>query len=101
MSARLLQNDLTAAVRSEYEHNLSQQVYMSTSAWKMAKTATEETIRLINVCGSNLSATATGTDLAQRIFDIISQAGKFPTEVAIDGIKMEFAQYYLHSPSGK
>ena len=100
-SARLFQGDLVAAVRSEYEHNISQQVYMSALAWSMVKTATEETIRLVNVTGSKLPATATATDLAHKMLEITSQIGKFPTQVAIDNIKQEFAEYYLHQIKGK
>ncbi len=95
MSSRLLQSEMVAAVRNEYEHNLSQQVFMSSVAWKMTKTATEETIRLINVCGSKTNASATAGDLAQMIVDITSRAGKFPTEVAIESIKKEFAEQFF------
>ncbi len=95
MSSRLLQSELVATVRNEYEHNLSQQVYMSAAAWQLTKTAAEETIRLINVCGSKTGASATASDLAQMILEITSRAGKFPTEVAIDGVKKEFASQFF------
>ncbi len=95
MSSRLFQSDLISAIRSEYEHNISQQVYMSPAAWSMVKTATEETLRLINVTGSKLPATAMSTDLAQRMLEITSQINKFPTQVAIENIKKEFAQYFM------
>lgn len=98
-SARKLQSDLVATIRSEYEHNLSQQVYMSAAAWTLVKTATEETIRLVNVSGSKLQATAMATDLAQNILTITSQIGKFPTHVAIDTIKKEFGQNFMEQSS--
>jgi len=100
-SARLFQSDLISAVRSEYDHNMSQQVYMSANSWSMLKTATEETIRLINISASKLSATATATDLAENILQITSQINKFPTQVAIDNIKKEFSQYFLFTTSKK
>ncbi|HWY98563.1 MAG TPA: hypothetical protein VNY36_05705 [Bacteroidia bacterium] len=96
-SARLFQSELISAVRSEYDHNLSQQVYMSPNAWSMVKTATEETIRLVNISASKLSVTATAPELAENMLQITSQIGKFPTQVAIDSIKKEFAQYFLTS----
>jgi hypothetical protein len=39
MTAPQLQSALVTAVRSEYEHNLSQQIYMSNEAWEMVKNA--------------------------------------------------------------
>jgi hypothetical protein len=95
MSARLFQSDLISVVRSEYEHNISQQVYVSAKSWNMVKTATEETLRLINVAASKLSATATATDLAENMLQISTQIGKLPTHVAIENIKKEFSQYFM------
>jgi hypothetical protein len=94
-SARIFQAELISNIRNEYEHNLSQQVYISAAAWTMVKTATEETIRLVNISGSKLPATALATDLAQNILNITSQIGKFPTHIAIENIKKEFSKYFL------
>jgi hypothetical protein len=95
LTARLFQSELMATIRHEYDHNISQQVYMSPAAWAMVKTATEETIRLVNVAGAKLPATAMAGDLAENILNITAQIGKFPTHIAIDNIKKEFAQYFL------
>lgn len=97
ISARAFQAELTATVRSEYEHNISQQIYVSLTAWAMVKTATEETIRLVNVAGSKVSATDPATELGEKILEITSQIGKFPTHMAIENIKKEFAQYFLQT----
>lgn len=101
VTAKMYQGDLIAAVRNEYEHNISQQVYMSTTAWAMVKTATEETIRLVNVSASKLPPSAMASDLAENIIKITAQIHKFPTHVAIDNIKREFAQYFLSTPPGE
>jgi hypothetical protein len=97
MSARLFQSELVGVVRNEFEHNLSQQVYISANAWAMVKTATEETIRLINISASKLPHTATATELAENMLQITSQINKFPTQVALENVKKEFAQYFLKS----
>jgi hypothetical protein len=94
-SARLFQSELISAIRSEYDHNMSQQVYMSAGSWAQVTTATEETIRLINISASKLPATATATDLAENMLQITSQINKFPTQVALENLKKEFSQFYL------
>ena len=101
-TARFFQGELIGTVRNEYEHNVTQQVYMSIQAWTMVKTATEETIRLINVSASKLQANASATDLAEHILTISSQIGKLPIHVAIENIKKEFSQYFLdYTVTGK
>ncbi len=100
-SARSFQADLISTIRSEYEHNISQQIYISLSAWSMVKTATEETVRLVNVAGTKVSANASATDMAERILEITNQIGKFPTSMAIENIKKEFAQYFLQTTQPK
>lgn len=95
ISARAFQAELAATVRGEYEHNISQQIYISLTSWAMVKTATEETIRLVNVAGSKVSPNASATELGEKIIEITSQIGKFPTHMAIEHIKKEFAQYFM------
>jgi hypothetical protein len=94
MSARLLQSELTKMIRTEFEHNLSQQIYMSNHAWEMVKTAKEEITKLVNVASSKLPDTATGVDLSQMILQISQQIEKMPTQVALEYIKKEVGQVF-------
>lgn len=95
LSAKQFQSELMATIRHEYEHNVSQQIYMSPAAWAMVKTATEESIRLVSVAGAKLPPNAMATDLAENILNITAQIGKFPTHIAIDNIKKEFSQNFM------
>lgn len=97
ISALAFQAELVSTVRGEYEHNISQQIYISLNAWAMVKTATEETIRLVNVAGTKVSVNDSATELAEKILEITSQIGKFPTSIAIENIKKEFAQYFIQA----
>ena len=45
---------LISSIREEFEHNLSQQLYISFGAWELVKTAKEEMISLINTAASQL-----------------------------------------------
>jgi hypothetical protein len=94
MSARLLQSELTKMIRTEFEHNLSQQIYMSNHAWEMVKTAKEEITKLVNVASSKLPDTATGVELSQMILQISQQIEKMPTQVALEYIKKEVGQVF-------
>lgn len=94
MSALLLQSELIRTIRSEFEHNLSQQIYMSNNSWQMVLTAKEEIIKLVNIAATKVPETATGLDLAQSILSISSQISKLPTQVAVEYIKKEISQNF-------
>lgn len=95
ITSRQLHLDLVAAVKSEYEHNLSQQIYISPGAWEFVKTSKEEIIQMINISSSKVSADANGSDLAIMILNITANIGKkLPNDVAIEFIKKEIAQTF-------
>jgi HPt (histidine-containing phosphotransfer) domain-containing protein len=94
MSAKLLQAELLKAIRTEYEHNLSQQVYVSPGAWELIKNAKEETIKLINTAAINVSDEASGVDLGKLILEVSMNIEKMPTQVALDYVKQEARQLF-------
>lgn len=93
MNAPQLYGEIIRALRSEYEHNLSQQMYLSVGAWKMIQTAKEETAKLVNLTVESLPS-ATGLALGQAIINNASKLKRLPTEVAIEYLKKEFAENF-------
>src|SRR5690554_6794487 len=63
-SAVLLQTELLNNIRNEFDHNVAQQIFISTSAWEMVKKSKEETIKIINVAAQSLDEEATSIDLS-------------------------------------
>lgn len=93
MSAQILQLELIKTIKSEYEHNLSQQIYTSFGAWELVKTAKEETIKLINISATKVSYDAPSNELAMMILNVAaSLEKKLPSEVAIEYVKKEVSQ---------
>ncbi len=68
LNAVSLQNALIQSVRMEYEHNLSQQIYISNEAWTLIKNAKEDVVRIINTSASKMNANASAIDLSTVIF---------------------------------
>lgn len=89
MSARKLHTDMVQSMRSEFEHNMAQQIYISKPAWEMIKTAKEETIKLANLANSKVRDDATGLELSKVMLNMSSQMDKHPTQIAIDYLKKE------------
>lgn len=94
MSGKLMHSELLKTIRSEFEHNLSQQVYVSNGAWDLVKQSKEETIKLINLSASQVNDDATGMDLSQAILQNVTNIGKLPTQVAIEYLKQEVRQFF-------
>ena len=88
------QSELLKTIRSEFEHNLSQQIYMSNRAWETLVRSKEETIKLVNVAATRVSPDATAMELAQSVITISSQLTELPTKAAIDVIKKEIGKEF-------
>jgi len=91
MESRQLHTELLSTVRSEYDHNLSQQIYVSPQSWEVLKTAKTNTIKLINTGAEKIPPTASGADLSRFLLESVMELDKEPTQVAIEMIKKEVA----------
>ncbi|MEI8203344.1 MAG: hypothetical protein WCH34_10055 [Bacteroidota bacterium] len=88
-NAAQLQSVLVRAIRDEFDHNLSQQVYISSVSWDLLKNAKEETIKLINLASSGMPQGASSTELATRILELYYSIEKPPIYIAQEYIKNE------------
>ena len=89
MNASQLQSALVQSVRSEFEHNLSQQLYVSSKAWEMVRNAREEAIKRINTAAMKLPPDATSADLASLILINDIDAEQSVVKGALDVLKAE------------
>jgi hypothetical protein len=92
MSASQLHSALLTTIRSEFEHNLSQQIYMSPQAWEVVRNARSNMIRIINGEFEKLPPTATGMEFSKILLETIMEMQKEPTRAAIDYIKGEIGR---------
>lgn len=89
MSASQLQSELVSTIRAEFEHNLSQQIYVSEQAWEEVKDGKEEMIRIINNAFGHAGSNATGIQMSSQIFEQVLKMENVPTQKAVDFIKSE------------
>jgi hypothetical protein len=89
MTAVQLHSALLTNIRSEFEHNLSQQIYMSPQAWEIVRNARSNMIKIINADFEKMPQTASGMDLSKKLLETIMELEKEPTRAAIDYIKNE------------
>lgn len=88
-TAREFHQHLLASIRAEYEHNLSQQVYISGEAWNVIKNAKEGTIKLINMAAMQVNPDGPALGLSKKVIELQMEADTAPTLVALDFLRNE------------
>ena len=94
-SALEFQQILMHELREEFNHNLSQQVYMSHEAWERVRGAQQEVITLINQAAVNVKADDAPIELSKHIFEKIVQENRNPTADALQFIKAEIQKEFM------
>jgi hypothetical protein len=92
MTAQQLHNAMLNAVRSEFEHNLSQQIYMSQQAWEVVRNARSNMIKIINSEAEKLPADSSAMTLSKKLLEKIIDLEQEPTRAAIDFVKAEIGR---------
>lgn len=92
LSSAEFQKVLVQTIRDEYTHNLSQQLYVSSKAWELVKTAREEMIRQINTSAAQLDEKGTSLDLSNKLLEMSME--KMATKKALDFLKEEARQNF-------
>lgn len=94
LSAKELQHLMIAEIREEFNHNLSQQIYMSDKSWDLIKNTVEDVIALINTNAEKLNADAKSVDLAKLIFNDIEKKDIDPVAVTLSEVKSEIRDVF-------
>jgi len=89
LSSMQLQSLLVKTIRDEFEYNLSQQIYISSTSWELVKNAKEETVRLINQAAAKTTENTPSSELARIILEISLEKEKLPINIAIEELKKE------------
>ncbi|MFH1120335.1 MAG: hypothetical protein V1775_10960 [Bacteroidota bacterium] len=93
-TAAELQSSLVNNIRQEFDHNLSQQLYISSNAWSLIKNARESVIAEINSAADKLEQDAPATDLAQLLFQAEMLNTNSNLNKALEYLKNEARQLF-------
>lgn len=103
MLIRLGGNNLTAAelhagiiaeVRNEFQHNVTQQIYVSARAWAVIKRVKEDTLKVVNSAVQALPPDANGLDLGRIILNHLAKLDDNPYEIAINLIREDLEDLF-------
>lgn len=89
LSAAQFQQVLITEIRQEFNHNLSQQVYLSDEAWGMVKNAMEDIVSVVNIASQQLQKDDKSVELAKKIFELMMEKNNDPIGIALKKVKDE------------
>lgn len=86
---------INKTIRTEFEYNLSQQIYLSKDAWTMLERAKEETQKQINAIASKLPNDANSIELSKAVYEYFVETEQdFPVQIAINFIKEDVKKLF-------
>ncbi|ANQ48143.1 hypothetical protein KMW28_12250 [Flammeovirga yaeyamensis] len=89
LDAITTQQVLIMTIKEEFNHNLSQQIYISPDLWEMVRGAKEQSISFINSTAKALNKDAHGVELAKAILEQSIAEEMSPTDLALNELKKE------------
>ena len=95
MNASKLHLEILKQIREEYNHNMSQQIYISPKSWAELLKGKEETIQIANTAFGQLKNDANAIELSTKIFEIIAKLPNNPAAQARKLIIREFQKGVL------
>ena len=76
VSAKEMQLLLLQTIRQEFDHNVSQQIYVSAEAWDAVRNLKEQNMLVINQVASFLPEEASASQLNKSLLDLLIQSPK-------------------------
>lgn len=94
LNARQYRHLLVKAIQSEYEYNLSQQMYVSDQAWQYIVTAKSAMVGIINKLSAEAGEETTALEFSKMIINHFMEMESIPTKKALAYLKQEMQQEF-------
>jgi len=94
MKSITLHAGLIQTIRSEYDHNMSQQVYVSDEVWELINQAKDQLIGVINEQVISVSPHSDATELGKLIIEASLEEHKWLIDDALSLLKEELRKNY-------
>ena len=90
LNAKEMQLLLTQSIKQEFDHNITQQIYVTPEAWDAVRNFKEQNLLVINQVASFLPAEASGMDLNKSLLEVLVQNPKASLQqVVADALSFE------------
>ena len=87
-------NELVSTIRTEFEHNLVQQTYISSQSWEIIKNAKNNTIKLLTESAKDFKPSDNGMLLSRQVLEDAHEEKDSPVAPAIEYLKREVRELF-------
>ncbi len=94
MKVRELRGVLLMAINQEFEHNVSQQLYVSDTLWQIIRIAKNNTLALVTLMAPELDPDAPAEALANALLQALDEQSITPLQTAILAVRTEAGQLF-------
>jgi hypothetical protein len=94
ISARVLQGIILNEIRTEYQHNVTQQLYVNPVSWNVLRKLKEDTIAMLNNAVAGLPAEASGIDLSRKVLEHMASISENPYDLCLELIQKDIHQLF-------
>lgn len=95
MSARELHNLIISDIKAEYQHNISQQIYVSDGAWATVKQVKEDTISMMNSAFQSLPENTSSAEFSRAILNHLANLeSENPYDLALKIVKADLQSLF-------
>ncbi len=93
-TVREIQQFLISEIRTEHQHNITQQLYVSTQAWAVMNRIKEDTISMVNNTAAGLSPEASSLELSKVILTHLSGLEENPYDAGLMLLKHDMQHFF-------
>jgi hypothetical protein len=87
--AKTLRISMLLTIQQEFEHNITQQVYVSDQLWQIIKIARDDTVNIINGIAEHIDPTASAKEFAMVLLKYVDSQEVSALDKALTAIKKE------------
>lgn len=94
MTSRELQKKVMADIRNEFEHNITQQLYISNTAWEEVKKAKDEAMKLLAITITRTPDHGDAIEYTKMLIQVLAEVNATSTSAAINVVRNEAAKIF-------
>ncbi|RYG01414.1 MAG: hypothetical protein EOO07_34195 [Chitinophagaceae bacterium] len=84
-----LQAGILNEIKSEYQHNITQQLYVSSTTWNVVRKLKDDTLAMITNAVKGMPKEASGVELSKSILQHMATISEDPYQLTIELIKKD------------
>lgn len=89
-----LQAGILNEIKSEYQHNIAQQLYVSSTTWNVVRKLKDDTIAMINNAVQGLPKDTNGVELSRSVLQHMATISENPYDLTIEIIKKDIQELF-------